>query len=102
MVVSCTVIRLNPASAAVVDEAIHPVNPYGANRREIQCSGVRGRADRTGLAAAGWLGAGAGIERCGDSARPAPTLQTARPAAAHLRCYRACVAAAPDALPRFR
>ena len=60
MVVSCTVIRLHPASGAVVDEAIYLVNPYGANRREIQCSGVRRREDRTGLVACGWgWGAGA-------------------------------------------
>ena len=49
MVVSCTVIRLHPASGAVVDEAIYLVNPFGGNRREIQCSGVRRREDRTGL-----------------------------------------------------
>ena len=54
MVVSCTVIRLHPASGAVVDEAIYPVDCSGGNRREIQRSGVRRREDRTGLAAAGW------------------------------------------------
>ena len=46
---SCTMIRLHPASGAVVDEAIYLVNSSGGNRREIQCSGVRRREDRTGL-----------------------------------------------------
>ena len=79
MVVSCTVIRLHPASGAVVDEAIYLVNPSGGNRREIQRSGVRRREDRTGLAASGWgYEPGRGIERCGDSARQALKLQTAR------------------------
>ena len=54
MVVSCTVIRLHPASGAVVDEAIYLVNTSGGNRRELQCSDVRRRDDRTGLSACGW------------------------------------------------
>ena len=62
-------IRLHPAPGAVVDEAIYPVNCSGGNRREIQCSAMRRREDRTRLAASEELGAGVGgIEHCGDSA----------------------------------
>lgn len=54
MVVSCTLIRLQPASGAVVDEAIYLVTTSGETGVKIQRSDVRRRDDRAGRAACGW------------------------------------------------
>ena len=64
MVVSCTVIRLHPASGAVVDEAIYPVNRFWREpARNTVLGRERARRPHRPAQPPGGLGAGVGRHR---------------------------------------